>query len=51
MEQLLSYEYPEEVGQNMEKFAEAVTNLDLVETQRIGILLAGQIEDGKITNG
>lgn len=44
MGQLRAYGYPEEIGRNMQKLAEAVTNLDPDETDRLVVLLAGQME-------
>lgn len=43
MSQLQSYEYPEDMGQNIQKLAEAVTNLDPDEADRLADLLIGQI--------
>ena len=41
---LRAYEYPEEMGQNIQKLAEAVNNLDPEETDRAADLLIGQME-------
>ena len=41
---LRAYEYPEEMGQNIQKLAEAVNNLDPEETDRAADLLTGQME-------
>lgn len=43
MSQLREYEYSEEINQNIQKLAEAVTNLDTEETERIADLLMEQI--------
>ena len=43
MSQLQSYEYPEDMGQNIQKLAEAVTNLDPDEADRLADLLIGQM--------
>ncbi len=43
MEQLQAYEYPEEIGQNIRKLAEAVTNLDPEEAESLADLLIGQM--------
>ena len=43
MSQLQSYEYPEDIGKNMQKLAEAVTNLDPEEADRLADLLIGQM--------
>ena len=43
MGQLQSYEYPESLSQNIRKLAEAVTNLDAEETDRLGTLLIEQM--------
>lgn len=42
--QLQEYEYAEVTGVNIRKLAEAVTNLDADETDRIADLLIGQME-------
>ncbi len=42
--QLQEYEYPEEMDQNIQKLAEAVTNLDSEEADRLADLLIGQME-------
>lgn len=47
MGQLREYAYSDEVGQNIRKLAEAVTNLDPEETDRLAALIAGQIVEGK----
>ena len=44
MGQLQAYSYPDEMGQNMRKLAEAVTNLDPEEADRLAVLLSGQME-------
>lgn len=41
--QLRLYEYPEEIKQNIKKLAEAVTNLDVEETERLADVLIRQI--------
>lgn len=43
MKQLRAYVFPEEIGQNVQKLAEAVTNLDPEETDRLAGLLSGQM--------
>ena len=43
MSQLREYKYSEEINQNIQKLAEAVTNLDTEETERIADLLMEQI--------
>ncbi len=43
MSQLQSYEYPKDMGRNIQKLAEAVTNLDLEEADRLADLLIGQM--------
>lgn len=43
IEQLRAYEYPEEIGQNIQKLAEAVTNLDAEEADRLADILIGQM--------
>lgn len=43
--QLRAYEYPKEIGANIQMLAEAVTNLDLEETDRIAALLLKQTTD------
>ncbi len=43
MRQLRSYDFPEEIGQNIKKLAGAVTSLDPEETDRFAGLLAGQM--------
>lgn len=45
MKQLRAYAFPEEVGQNIQKLAEAVTNLDPEETERLAGLLSGQLAE------
>lgn len=45
MKQLRIYVFPEEIGRNMQKLAEAVTNLDPEETERIAELLSGQLAE------
>lgn len=47
MGQLREYAYPDEVGQNIRKLAEAVTNLDPEETDRLAGLISGQLAEGK----
>lgn len=42
--QLREYDYPEEMAENIEKLAEAVTNLDSEEADRLADLLIGQME-------
>ena len=41
--QLLEYEYPDEIDQNIRRLAEAVTNLEPEETERLAELLIGQM--------
>ena len=43
IEQLRGYEYSEEITQNIQKLAEAVTNLDPEETNHLADLLIEQI--------
>ena len=43
MSQLKSYEYAEEIKQNIKNLAEAVTNLDADEAGRISDVLIGQM--------
>lgn len=43
--QMQTYEYPEEIEQNIRKLADAVTNLDPEETNRLAGLLIGQMEN------
>jgi len=43
MKQLRAYAFPEEIEQNVQKLAEAVTNLDQEETDRLAGLLSGQM--------
>ncbi len=45
MKQLRAYAFPEEIGRNIQKLAEAVTNLDPEETERIAELLSGQLTE------
>lgn len=45
MKQLREYDYPSEMMQNIQKLAEAVTNLDAEETDRLAQLLAGQMAE------
>ena len=47
--QLQAYEYPEEIRQNIQKLAEAVTNLDLEETGLLTGLLTGQMKEWAAT--
>ena len=42
--QMREYDYPEEMAENIEKLAEAVTNLDSEEADRLADLLIGQME-------
>lgn len=42
--QLRAFEYPEEIGLNIQKLAEAVTNLDPEEADRFAKLLIGQLK-------
>lgn len=42
--QLREYEYPDEVEQNIQKLADAVTNLDSEEAERLAELLISQME-------
>lgn len=43
MKQLRTYAFPEEIEQNVQKLAEAVTNLDPEETNRLAGLVSGQM--------
>lgn len=43
MGQLQSYDFPEELGKNIRKLAEAVTNLNPEEADRLGDLLISQM--------
>lgn len=43
--QLLEYEYPDEISQNIRKLTEAVTNLDIEETDRLASLLIRQMQN------
>lgn len=43
--QLRTYEYPDEMEKNIGKLAEAVTNLDPEETERLAGILIGQMEE------
>ena len=45
MKQIREYAYPEGIEQNVQKLAEAVTNLDSEETDRIAGLLSGQMAE------
>ena len=45
MGQLQAYTYPEEMKPNIQKLAEAVTNLDPEEAQRLAELLIRQMEE------
>ncbi len=47
MKQLREYDYPAEIGQNIQKLAEAVTNLDPEESERLANLLSGQMAGRK----
>lgn len=44
MEQLQAYDYPPEMAPNIRNLAEAITNLDLEETDRLANLLIEQME-------
>lgn len=44
MEQLQTYEYPEEIEQNIKKLAESVKNLDTAETDACTEILMGQLK-------
>ena len=44
MGQLQAYEYPEEIGQNIRRLAEAVTNLDMEEADHTAGLLIAQMK-------
>ena len=46
MGQLLEYQYPEETEQNIRRLAEAVTNLDPQEADRLTGLLMDRMEAG-----
>ena len=43
MKQLRAYDFPDKIGQNVLKLAEAVTNLDTEESERLANLLSEQI--------
>lgn len=45
MEQLRAYKFPEDIRENVKKLGEAVTNLDIEESDRLGILLTAQMAD------
>ncbi len=45
MKQLRAYVFPEEIGQNIKKLAEAVTSLDPEETDRLAGLLSEQMTE------
>ena len=45
MEQLRTYKFPEDIRENIQKLGEAVTNLDIEESDRLGILLTAQMAD------
>lgn len=44
MDQLKAYEYPKQIAQGMQKLAEAVTNLDAEEAERLAGQLIAQLE-------
>ncbi len=45
MGQLKAYDYPQDMGQNIRKLGEAVTNLDPEEADRLADQLIGQMKD------
>ena len=47
MKQLREYDFPAEIEQNIQRLAEAVTNLDIEESDRLAVLLAGQMAEQK----
>ena len=47
MKQLHEYDFPAEIEQNIQKLAEAVTNLDIEESDRLAALLAEQMTEQK----
>lgn len=47
MGQLLTYSYPDEIGRNIRELADAVTNLDPEEAERLAGLLNGQTEGNR----
>ncbi len=47
IKQLREYDFPAEIEQNIQKLAEAVTNLDIEESDRLAVLLAGQMAEKK----
>jgi len=47
MTQLREYDYPPEIEQNIKKLAEAVTNLNVEESDRLAILLTKQMAEQK----
>lgn len=51
MLQLKEYAYPDEMEQNIRKLAEAVTNLDAEETDRLANLLIGQMKSNSVIGG
>lgn len=51
MKQLRTYDFPAEIEQNIHKLAEAVTNLDLEETDRLANLLSEQMARRKAAYG
>ena len=48
MKQLREFDFPEEIRQNMQKLAEAVTNLDAEESERLADLLCGQMAGQRV---
>lgn len=47
IKQLREYDFPTEIEQNIQKLAKAVTNLDIEESDRRAVLLAGQMAEKK----
>lgn len=48
MKQLREFDFPEEIRQNIQKLAEAVTNLDAEESERRADLLCGQMAGQRV---
>lgn len=51
MKQLRTYDFPTEIAQNIHKLADAVTNLDLEESDRLANLLSAQMAGRKAAYG
>lgn len=47
IKQLREYDFPTKIEQNIQKLAEAVTNLDIEESDRLAVMLAGQMAEKK----